>query len=145
MYIRRVSYKEGSAFTLLCDQNNMDLPIELKGEVEVISYKRQLSLLILRKREVIDEVLYNTDIVFNGVHYLNIPTTFIDLTITNVSSSISEKISKRLAPTALRSIQIGGLKLFLLTSRFFLESYIVAGNIEISSEKSDTVISSEPL
>lgn len=123
----------------------MDLPIELKGEVEVISYKRQLSLLILRKREVIDEVLYNTDIVFNGVHYLNIPTTFIDLTITNVSSSISEKISKRLAPTALRSIQIGGLKLFLLTSRFFLESYIVAGNIEISSEKSDTVISSEPL
>jgi hypothetical protein len=123
----------------------MNLPIELKGEIELIGYQRSLSLLTLRRRVVVDGILHNTDIVFGAAHYLSIPTTFVDLTITNVSSSIPERISKGLDPATLHSIQTGGLKLFLLTSRFFLESYIVAGNIEISSEKSDTVISSEPL
>lgn len=122
----------------------MNLPIELKGEIELIG-ERSLSLLTLRRRVVVDGILHNTDIVFGAAHYLSIPTTFVDLTITNVSSSIPERISKGLDPATLHSIQTGGLKLFLLKSRFFLESYIVAGNIEISSEKSDTVISSEPL
>lgn len=145
--IRRVSEKEkdGSAFTLLREHNNMDLPIELKGEVEVISYQRSLSLLTLRRGEVVNGILYKTDVVFSAVYYLNIPTGFIDLTITNTSSPIPKRISKGLDPGILQSIQRGNLKLFVLTSPSYIESYIVAGNIEISSEKSHTVISSELL
>lgn len=123
----------------------MDLPLELKGEVEVISYQRSLSLLTLRRNEVVDGILHKTDVVFGTVYCLNIPTGFIDLTITNASSPIPENISKRLDPNILQSIQMGSLKLFVLTGPFLIESYIVAGNIEISCEKCHTVISSEPL